>query len=171
MNSSDFARYFAARDTETVRAALQENPFLADGGNGGEEGGYLLTAAEMGWLDGVRLVLEAGVSLNTWDEEVGDALCCVVEGAKKNPQGALLVTQFLLEQGADPDRGTDDGATPLRRLVELMLDEDPGKGSLPDLLGIACALVNAGASSSGIEYPTTGVLGRRLSAILYKRGG
>lgn len=127
----------------------------------------LITAADKGAPDAVRMLLEAGVEPDSVKKRGGEtALFCA---CKRTSRGALEAAEVLLEAGADPNKkiSPDSGNTPRTPFLKAAKNPNPGVLELvlryhPDLStpasqgsGLGAKVVNGTAlhlaASSGLH--------------------
>jgi len=143
----------ARNDSAKVRAIAEQEPELvrelvAKGGK------PLAEFAGVGNTDGVRYLLDLGLDVNALTED-GDPYFDVTKNSTALHSAAWRAwpstVKFLLERGASVNVTDDKGRTPLMLAVRACVDSYWKHRRTPESVE---ALLNAGATVRGVEYPS-----------------
>jgi len=143
----------ARNDSAAVRGIKEQEPDLVR--ELVEQGGKLLAEfAGVGNTDGVRQLLDLGVDVNALTED-GDAYFDVAKNSTAMHSAAWhawpTTVRFLLERGATVDALDGKGRTALALAVRACVDSYWKQRRTPESVE---ALLKAGASVRGVEYPS-----------------
>jgi beta-lactamase regulating signal transducer with metallopeptidase domain len=137
-----------------------------NGAMGGPEARPLMLAAQMGDLEMVELLVDAGADVNAAAGRQGSVLTYAVQS------GEVELARFLLDHGADPNQTVDGQVAPLMtavqtgeaEMVDLLLDAGADPDARSPLMGtalmaavrmgeseIARLLIDAGADVEGVR--------------------
>ena len=135
-----------------VGLAEREPALIADVAGGG--GGALAVFAGNGNTEGVRNLLDLGVSVAAVFEE-GDVYYGIPKGSTALHVAAWLArhnsVKLLIERGAPVNTRNANGRTPLALAVRACVDSYWTRRRSPESVD---ALLRAGASVEGVSYPS-----------------